>query len=105
MCPNPESMPRRALLRRAGRLAGLAVVAALGGTGAPAAGKAAKSDMFYQDHGRDGKQCRQCKFFVSGGDGASAGRCTIVDGPISPEGWCAGFVAKPAAGSAILGAG
>ena len=77
-----------------------------------AEGKASKSVVHYQDHPKQMQMCGMCKFFVSaGGRGGgmmggdtmgqgmmgggmmgpgmmAVGACQVVDGRISPMGWC-----------------
>jgi High potential iron-sulfur protein len=59
--------------------AALAVVATL----SPAQAKGSKSQFKYQDKpGPKGQKCAGCRFF------RKPNACTIVDGKISPNGWC-----------------
>jgi hypothetical protein len=44
----------------------------------------------YQDQPKDGQKCADCVFFEPPSD------CKTVESPISPEGWCQLFAAKPA---------
>ena len=44
--------------------------------------KASKEAMKYQDMPKDGQKCSDCVYFVAP-DG-----CGVVDGKISPNGWC-----------------
>jgi hypothetical protein len=67
-----------------------------------AEGKASKRVVHYQDHPKQMQMCGMCKFFVSArgrgggmmgggmmGPGMMAvGACQVVDGRISPMGWC-----------------
>jgi hypothetical protein len=71
----------------AGLLAGTAGVAS-------AQAKGAKSTYKYQDEPKDGKQCSQCTFFLQGKTETDAGTCKIVDGTISPKGWCIAWSSK-----------
>jgi hypothetical protein len=50
--------------------------------------KVSKEQARYQDTPKNGQQCSGCALFV-----APRG-CTVVAGDISPNGWCALFVAK-----------
>ena len=36
----------------------------------------------YQDQPKDGKSCVNCPYFIT------PASCVVVDGPISPIGWC-----------------
>lgn len=69
--------------------AGAAPLLAMSATGARAA-KLAQSAVRYQDSPKDGKQCDGCNLFVA------PNACKSVDGTISPKGWCALWVKKPA---------
>lgn len=66
-----------------------------------AQGKASKSVVHYRDYPNSGQMCGMCKFFVGHGmmgggmmgdgmmgRGMMAGECQVVEGPISPMGWC-----------------
>ena len=94
MRPAPLNQARRLLLVRSAEAAGLVALTAVVGNISSAATKAAKGDFMYQDHGHDGKTCGQCKFFSSGGPNQPIGSCSIVDGVISRNGWCAAFAPK-----------
>lgn len=37
----------------------------------------------YQDHPQDGRKCADCANFI-----AASKTCKVVDGQISPQGWC-----------------
>ena len=72
-------------------LGGAALV--LGGGAAVLASSAAwaKTDQksaSYQDKPKDGKKCSGCAQFQA------PKACTVVEGDISPEGWCQFYVAK-----------
>ncbi len=72
-------LSRRALLQTA---AGTA--AALGAAAGPAAAqiKVSKQSVAYADQPNGGKRCAICEHFVT------PGACRIVQGPISPQGYC-----------------
>jgi hypothetical protein len=85
-----------------------------------AEGKASKSVVHYQDHRRQMQMCGMCKFFISGGDQGrgmmggdtigqgmmgggmmgpgmmAVGACQVVDGRISPMGWCVLYAPREA---------
>ena len=65
--------------------------------GKPAlAGKASKIAFHYQDHPRGEQSCSACVAFIaSANEAGEDGNCRIVDGPISPNGWCMAFTRKP----------
>ena len=60
--------------------AGAAPAAILGSTAAQA--KMAQTSVAYQADPKDGKQCNQCNFFIE------PNACKMVDGDISPKGYC-----------------
>ena len=88
---------RNALSRR--RFIGAAVILpALGGllSGATSAdaSKASQASMHYQPTPNGTMHCSECKFFIPGQDAQSNGTCQIVDGSISPNGYCIAFTSK-----------
>ncbi len=79
-------------------LGGVVILPALAGlltTGASADGsKASQASMRYQSSPNGDKHCSLCKFFVPGQDANANGSCQIVDGSISPNGYCMAYAAK-----------
>jgi hypothetical protein len=61
---------------------------------AGAQAKATKQAMQYQDQPKNGQQCSTCMQFVAGSKPDANGTCKVVDGPISPKGWCVAYVKK-----------
>jgi High potential iron-sulfur protein len=61
---------------------------------ARAQSKASKASMQYQDSPKNGMHCAGCKFFIPASDAGAAGGCQIVDGSISPNGYCIAYNAK-----------
>jgi len=55
---------------------------------ASAADKAAQKAVQYQDTPKGDAKCSGCKFFQPGKDAKAKGQCTVVEGDISPDGWC-----------------
>jgi hypothetical protein len=51
--------------------------------------KADKRDFYYQEKPKDGKSCASCKMFSLAN--GSVGTCAIVDGDVSPNGWCLAY--------------
>ncbi|HVS78325.1 MAG TPA: high-potential iron-sulfur protein [Steroidobacteraceae bacterium] len=87
---------RRRLFRQGAVIAG---GAALGGlmlkVKAPAqGGKVAKSTAKYQDKPNGTQQCDGCVQFIPGKTPSADGTCKIVEGSISPKGWCMFFSPK-----------
>jgi hypothetical protein len=52
-----------------------------------------KSAVNYQSEPKDGQQCSGCQFYIPDKNGDGQGACSIVEGVISPDGWCASYVA------------
>ncbi len=81
---NPtETAPRR----RAVLKAGIAVLAAAPAT-ALAQQKLAQSAVQYQTSPKDGQMCSNCVNFIA------PNACKLVDGNISPNGWCIAYGPK-----------
>lgn len=87
---------RRRLFRQ-----GVAIAsgAALGGlmldAKAPAqGGKVAKAAAKYQDEPHGTQRCDGCMQFIPGKTPTVNGTCKIVQGSISPKGWCMFFTPK-----------
>jgi hypothetical protein len=84
-----SAMSRRDLLKRVAVLAGGAVVGAgMRVRNAAAQQKATKEAMKYQDKPKGDQQCSNCAQFVPP-DG-----CKVVQGSISPQGYCIAWVKK-----------
>ena len=81
---------RRMLLRNLTVL----VAAPLLAPSARAQAKASKQAMQYQDQPKNGQRCDTCMHFVSGPKPGAMGTCKVVEGPISPSGWCVAYVKK-----------
>ena len=84
-----KEISRRDLLKGAAILAGAAVLRP-----ASAQVKVAKAAMQYQDHPKGNAECSNCLQFVPGKTPTAMGSCKIVEGEISPKGWCAAYVKK-----------
>lgn len=71
-------------------------------------GKVPKSAAQYQDTPKNGQMCGTCKFYIAPGGKAGAGMmgggmgpgamnapgtCQVVEGSISPRGWCVLYAA------------
>ena len=57
--------------------------------------KLAKSAVKYQDKPSAGKECDDCAQFIAGKTANAEGSCKVVEGPVSPHGYCIAFAAKP----------
>lgn len=88
--PDDRLSRRRALQTLAGcaTLAGLAP-SLLGGAPVYAQSKVSQKTATYQDHPNDGKNCATCNYF------RPPQSCQLVDGTISPNGWCKFYLKKP----------
>ena len=71
-----------------------ALAGAIGAVASADTAKSSQASMHYQTTPNDGKQCSQCNFFVPGSSASANGTCKIVDGSITPTGWCIAFSAK-----------
>jgi hypothetical protein len=81
---------RRIMLRSIAALA----AAPWAARSALAQAKANKQSMQYQEQPKNGQKCDTCVQFVAGPKPDSAGTCKVVEGPISPNGWCIAYVKK-----------
>lgn len=83
---------RRIMLRNAAIVAGLAAVP--WARPAAAQAKATKQAMQYQEQPKNDQKCADCMHFIPGAKQGANGTCKVVEGPISPNGWCAAYVKK-----------
>lgn len=81
-------LSRRVLLKSTVVLAGATCAGALS-SGTQAQQKASKAAMKYQDKPNGQQECDGCMQFVA------PDACKVVDGKISPKGWCMAWVKKP----------
>ncbi len=87
-----ETLEAQALSRRA-LLSGAAFVASAGAVGltplrARAQQKVAQAVAQYQSSPKNGQQCSTCTYFQA------PSSCQLVEGSISPSGWCALYIKK-----------
>jgi len=61
---------------------------------ATAQAKASQTAVHYQSTPKNGQKCSTCSQFVPGSSASKSGTCKIVDGSISPNGWCMAYQAK-----------
>ena len=85
---------RRTAIALGARLAGIVIVAAVAGRSASVSAKATKSELLYQEHPHDGKECGDCKFFKPDTSNSDVGQCSLVEGTIRRNGWCTAFESK-----------
>jgi hypothetical protein len=88
---------RRLLMQSAAVLASGALLEGIGIQATAAQTKLSKAAVKYQDKSTEGKDCDDCAQFVPGKRAGAAGTCKVVEGSISPHGYCVAFVAKPKA--------
>ena len=55
-----------------------------------AANKYAKNIIQYQETPKNGQKCKDCMHFLP-----KTNECTLVEGTISPDGWCRLFLLPP----------
>ena len=80
--------------REALKLGAVALAGACLARRAAAQAKSDKKAMQYQDQPKNGQQCDQCMHWIPGPKPDAQGQCKVVDGPISPKGYCVAFVKK-----------
>lgn len=92
-CPEtglPLSLSRRRFLKStAATFATVGLVSRAGVDRGLAQAKTSKADAAYQDTPKGGQQCSGCVHFISGQN-----QCRVVEGDISPSGWCKLFTAS-----------
>ncbi len=84
-----KKISRRTVLKGVAAVAGVALASVF--TGRAHAEKASKAAMKYQDKPNGDQKCSNCKFFVPGKTPAAEGTCQVVEGSISPQGWCTAY--------------
>lgn len=87
-----SGITRRAFVSNAVVLPALAGLLLAETTSAEA--KGSKAQFKYQGTPNNGHKCSQCTFYIAGSSPKANGTCKIVDGSISPNGWCTAFSAK-----------
>ena len=90
MATEPQDLSRRGFFRRvAAYTVGGAIIQGLGPNPAAAQGKVAQNSVAYQDKPKGTQRCDGCSLFQP------PTACKVVDGQVSPQGWCSLFTAKP----------
>jgi hypothetical protein len=84
-----ESCHKSCFSRRTVLIAAAGAAPLLALTGGQAQAKLAQTAVKYQTEPKDGHQCDGCVQFVA------PNSCKLVDGEISPTGWCSLWVKKP----------
>jgi hypothetical protein len=83
-----DKVSRRSVLRGMVLLAGGSLAAGVIRVRPAYAQKASKADAKYQDTPKDGQKCSACVYFQP------PAACGVVEGNVSPEGWCAMYNKK-----------
>ena len=86
-CPS-----RREALRASARWLLVPTLGTLAIVAEPVAAKVSKADVFYRDAPEEGKSYAACRLFTPGESGT--GTCAVVEGSVSPNGWCTAFSAR-----------
>jgi hypothetical protein len=86
------ALPRRLLLQRGVGAIGAAALIAARTEPVSATVKISKAAVAYQDHPQDDKRCGKCLQFQA------PDNCKLVDGPVSPQGFCRIFTPARQAG-------
>ena len=87
---------RRRLFRQGAMIAGGAALGGLALTEKAQAqtGTESKAMAKYQDKPHGSQECDSCMQFVPGKSSSASGSCKIVQGSVSPKGWCMNFTPK-----------
>ncbi|MFI2812347.1 MULTISPECIES: high-potential iron-sulfur protein [Microbulbifer] len=88
MSNEKRDISRRKFLKLSGCAAILLPAAIIATDRTVAQGKASKEAVKYQDSPKDGQKCKDCQFWTD------PNACQVVEGEISPEGWCNLYVKK-----------
>ena len=89
-----KKLNRRTFLKSASLLAGIAAVPVAFISKQAFAAKMAKAAMQYQDHPKDNLTCNKCIQYIPCKTAKADGSCKLVEGAISPNGWCLAYAAK-----------
>lgn len=87
------SPERRQVLRNAGWV----TLVGLSSTVLPSvarASKVSKAAMLYQTHPRGNEACANCVHFEPGLSPTAQGACSVVEGSISPHGYCIAYAPR-----------
>lgn len=94
MSGNSKSGTTRREVFKTGLIAAAGTLAATTLLVQPAQAKMAQKAVMYQGKPQGAQSCANCARFVPNKAPGADGTCTIVDGNISPQGWCAMYVPK-----------
>lgn len=93
MSENNTGKTRRDIFKT-GVLMAVGAVATAAILSEPAQAKVSQRTAMYQPKGHAGQSCAKCARFVPGKAPGADGTCLIVDGNVSPNGWCVMFAPK-----------
>ena len=88
MTNDPTNRSRRSMLQSAALFTAGTLAATLIPSERAQAQKTPKTAVSYQDKPNNGQKCADCNFFQP------PKACSVVDGDISPDGWCKLFTPK-----------
>jgi hypothetical protein len=91
---NEKNGATRREVFKTGILGAVGAVAATAILTMPAQAKMAQKAAMYQPKPHGSQSCKNCGRFIAGKPATADGTCTIVDGAVSPQGWCAMYVPK-----------
>ena len=89
-----SSVSRAAALKAIAAVPAVALGAAAAFSAPAEAAGASKSAVKYQDKPKNGQKCSGCRFYKANKDPKKNGTCTVVQGSISPNGWCVSYAKK-----------
>jgi hypothetical protein len=75
-------------------LGAVAAAASVSGTAHAQAPKGSQAQFKYQTKPDGNKKCSGCTFFIKGKTATDDGSCKIVEGSISPNGYCIAYSPK-----------
>lgn len=87
-----KKISRRSVLKGAVMVAGATIGSSL--LVGNASAKVPKSAMHYQDRPNAGQECSTCIQFNPGSSATANGSCKLVQGSISPHGYCLAYSRK-----------
>ncbi len=87
-----KKISRRTLLKSAAVVMGVVFVSTFAGKAHAA--KSTKAAMKYQDTPKGDQQCSNCSLFIFGKTPEAVGTCQVVEGSISPKGYCIAYKKK-----------
>lgn len=94
MSNNDDSGKTRRDIFKTGALVAVGAIAATTLFTTAAQAKMNQKAAMYQPKPHGNQSCDNCGRFVAGKPATADGTCTIVDGAVSPQGWCAMYVPK-----------